>query len=1480
MKILAIYTDQCYKDASKYNLTKELENLIKKIEVNQTTVFLEKYKSPAVVKRAGAFRFIGYEKIIDDCVIIVFLRVLLKGKSDYDEFCINSNEYCQKLLPDDNWIRNNIQNKIKVINKKPDLNEIELKYLFNPIPEENNGNIIIYESNEFVKDLQNSEYKVNFAELIREILDKKEFSDTKKNHSQKYNLSILFKFFNQYNILFLYRANTIPFTEKDQSEFETLISKIHSIEDIMQKSYRTYPEYILYDDDFWLNIQKDTEGNLALSTEEANIYNSIIHNKPEDPLFPLFINGRAGSGKSTLLYYIFSHIMLNHILQEPKLPNPPLFLTYSPKLMETAKEQVKNILKSNYKIREKYHDKFSDKIYNYINSDDFSNSFKTFRDFQKELLTPEQRHHFLTNFHYDFAKFREDWIKYSKKNPSNNIRKITPEFAWYVIRTFIKGMRTSEDEYLDPNEFKNLPRDMKTIDEDTYKLIYNEVFLRWYKNYLEENKFWDDQDLTRFVLDNQEQLFLDYPAVFCDEAQDFTLIEIELISNLSLFSRRNVEFQDIKRIPLAFAGDPLQTINPTGFKWSTVKSNFYSKINSELDRSHKIPLNYYDLTNNYRSVQPIVTFNNIIQLIRCIIFNIKDIRPQNAWFGAGDSVNPTLLIDEFSVVVDALNDERKNKFIIIPCEENQEKEYVLHNDKLLKEKALINNDLAENIWSPMNVKGLEFNTTIIYNFGDYLIDSLDISLYDFLKSKLEDSDKSLNLDEYKKIQLEYFLNKLYVATSRAKKNLVIVDTNSGYQALWKVFESDLLKDLPKLYELYINDKIQWDENDNISNFYFEKEIFDLSADNPEELAVKFYHDGLTTLNPRKLRTAAKHYRTCNKIRDANKAEAKAYEFENNFLKAAEMYIKNNDFDNAARCLWQVDTNNKYERIIEEHKNINPNSKSIFVLASEFMLNEDKKANSIVFLREFEKIIRSATLDSIYFYSFADKNWYLFYDELLKSLCEYSLENPNLSDWDDVPKIIQNLANKDIPIKNRNCYIDLIFNLKQFKEVIDILNEKRDLENELYVKSCAEYFEYPRNIEYLYRLGEYDKIAKLFHSNLHKFNELRVNELEIIFNSILETEYSNYLDEFIKEINSENLRSIINDQNLERLFKYNLEHSSYQISYRVLEKLEEIRDEEYFVNLIKTIFQTKDKKSITYYVSLLLYNDLIFNRVHSSINILQNSYDSLSFIPAEFINTASLNKILIYYIASIEKFNLKKELREKYQSYVRDFLVNSDKWLGLFNVELAGRAIEKLDYHIFARDFYEKIFKGDFSEEEKLFAKKRWLKVKFKQSKITKDDDAKNLLINDIKYSKRRWELDDIDVEKLPEYPEADISFSINFEEKYYQQQPIKEIPNIELKLTISINGEEIYSIKKLPEKGLIKIENKHLDETSYFKVKSKELNSEEANIKTEILSEDNIQFSLPDWKLIITLIKVDDLYSLSFFYQDLNNKIISIPLYE
>ena len=306
--------------------------------------------------------------------------------------------------------------------------------------------------------------------------------------------------------------------------------------------------------------------------------------------FPLFINGRAGSGKSTILQYLFADFLFFYLLHcKGSQMKPPIYLTANGELLRRARTFVERLLRS-------------DATFTQQAGSDWPQEHKgildmAFREFQPHLLSlvpsEERTRRFNRQSHVSYVRFRRMWMERFGQN-RRSLKECGPDLSWHVIRTYIKGM--SSETFLEPDDYAQLPDNQITVTRDAFKLVHDKIWTGWYRHHIDDQSLWDDQDLTRYILDNNLAQSV-YPAVVCDEAQDFTRLELELLLRLNLFSQRALQPSDLYRVPFAFAGDQFQTLNPTGFRWDAVKSSFVEKFIFELDPAHRsgrVDLNYQE----------------------------------------------------------------------------------------------------------------------------------------------------------------------------------------------------------------------------------------------------------------------------------------------------------------------------------------------------------------------------------------------------------------------------------------------------------------------------------------------------------------------------------------------------------------------------------------------------------------------------------------------------------------------------------------------------------------------------------------------------------------------------------------------------------------------------------------------------------------------------------------------------------------------
>lgn len=905
MALYVYITKECKEDAANYSRYDEMMRLRDRVEQTQRTCHLDNFPPSNYLKK----RFDRQIRLVADCrtisvggeehVVLSFLRTYVRGSKDYIRFLKNPDDFGERILAplvSDESLREFLTMRLRdePVPPKAPPSEVESHFLYRFLGSDPNRSAdeFVCESEHWIQCTNDKRIKDRLVLLcgsLAEIIDAK--PDETVRAVREY--SLVFRWFPRLSKFFLAGiAHGQDERQKLENEYaHILTAPAHEVteEELLKNSARAYPSYIVFGEDDWMDIQKDVEANLALSPEETDVLESV-HSRQGG--FPIFINGRAGSGKSTILYYLFAdYVNLYLELQgQHESTKAPLLLSCSHELRRQAERTVANLIKSNPRWRREDGQA----------AEAPSDCFQEFQTFLRALLPEDERTiRFDPAKYIDFARFRRMWQSHFEKN--KRIRSLGPDLSWHVIRTFIKG--TNSEEYLEPEDYEHLPRKQKSVSQASFTAVYEGVWEGWYCDLCEQDGYWDDQDLARYVFANDLAQPI-YPAVFCDEAQDFTRVELDLIFRLCLFTNRKLRHEDVNRVPFAFAGDPFQTLNPTGFRWDAIQALFHDRLVDTLGENlyKQIDLNYQELSLNYRSTKNIVRLCNLIQAYRAAVFDISTLRPQQSWQTEAASPMPVWFDRNETTHWKQLQHE-KDVTIIVPCMLNEEQGFV-QKDEYLK-SVVQTDDLGTpvNVLSPARAKGLEFGRVVLYGFADKEPEKLLASL-----EKSDQDDDSL-------LPFEYFVNQLYVAASRPKRRLFIIDSQKGRDSFWKIANDEALQQ--KLWNRLSKGKEIWAPH--IGGFEIGT-IDSWSEDrgDQEENARLFKQQGMVQHDPFLLRSAAVSYENLGKSIEALECRAHALNFEGRHVEAGEHFQKAGMPTAALKCFWTAGTGAK-DRILSLHK---------------------------------------------------------------------------------------------------------------------------------------------------------------------------------------------------------------------------------------------------------------------------------------------------------------------------------------------------------------------------------------------------------------------------------------------------------------------------------------------------------------------------------------------------------------------------------
>lgn len=376
--------------------------------------------------------------------------------------------------------------------------------------------------------------------------------------------------------------------------------------------------------------------------------------------------------------------------------------------------------------------------YNYEN-DKLEIDFLSYREFIETLRIPNGKE-------LDFKTFEGWFSRHKQATKLNDAHKTFEEF-----RGVITGYDITK-EYLSREDYRALGVKQSIFLDTEREAVYN--LFEKYLNYLKENGHYDINILTHQWLSHCTPL---YDFIVVDEVQDFTNIQLHMI------------LQSLKK-PTSFilCGDSNQVVHPNFFSWSHLKSMFYQ---SDL-KGDEIKI----LHTNYRNSQTISELANRLLKIKNARFGSIDKESNYLVSTIAETKGEVVFVgDKGNAVADLGRKTRLSvKYAVL----------VLRNEDKVRARTLFQSPL---LFSVQESKGLEYENIILYNFisdnaveynavcdgvtpDDLLVDELT-----YARGK-DKTDKSL--DVYK-----FYINSLYVAVTRAVKNVYVVEQGKGHKLI-------------------------------------------------------------------------------------------------------------------------------------------------------------------------------------------------------------------------------------------------------------------------------------------------------------------------------------------------------------------------------------------------------------------------------------------------------------------------------------------------------------------------------------------------------------------------------------------------------------------------------------------------------------------------------------------------------------------------
>jgi superfamily I DNA/RNA helicase len=300
---------------------------------------------------------------------------------------------------------------------------------------------------------------------------------------------------------------------------------------------------------------------------------------------------------------------------------------------------------------------------------------------------------------------------------------------------------------IDKHTYINLKDEYSRFSKDLRNKIYDFVE-NVYQKYLLSHNLYDDNDLARLSILNNYGLhpfLLDF--VLVDEVQDLSEMQIYMLVNCA---------RDPGSVLLS--GDVSQVINPTFFHKGRIGLMLRNRKQIPWDRENVLTLN-----ENYRNSQSIVEIaNKIIEIRQEILGTYTD-----------DIVEISRQLEQSEGLPALIDAPEKSLFEALIAWKNAVKvAIIVSNDeskKALIKKMNLKREETYHIFTVQEAKGQEFDKVLIYNILSDYSDEWNL----IMNSSKKDSS----------IHFQYYFNLLYVAITRAKRNLYIFEDNKDLNIL-------------------------------------------------------------------------------------------------------------------------------------------------------------------------------------------------------------------------------------------------------------------------------------------------------------------------------------------------------------------------------------------------------------------------------------------------------------------------------------------------------------------------------------------------------------------------------------------------------------------------------------------------------------------------------------------------------------------------
>jgi len=339
----------------------------------------------------------------------------------------------------------------------------------------------------------------------------------------------------------------------------------------------------------------------------------------------------------------------------------------------------------------------------------------------------------------NFRAFEQWYERYKQHYKIKETYKLFEEFKGVLTGSII------DKPYLEKDDYLNLGVKQSIFLADERPKVY-EIFEK-YLAFLKEGKYYDSNIVAFEML---EKVTATYDFIVVDEVQDLTNIQLMLI----LKSIKNQETNFI------LSGDSNQIVHPNFFSWSQLKSMFFkTNLKGTILRI---------LKTNYRNSRHVTTLSNTLLKIKNARFGSIDKESTYLINTVSKNTGEVQFYKDSEKIKKELNNKTKSSthFAVL----------VMNNEDKHKVQKYFKTPL---VFSIQEAKGLEYENIILVNFiSDYQkefreitngVNVEDLKDENMVYSRAKDKTNK-ELEAYK-----FYVNSLYVAITRAVKNLYILE---------------------------------------------------------------------------------------------------------------------------------------------------------------------------------------------------------------------------------------------------------------------------------------------------------------------------------------------------------------------------------------------------------------------------------------------------------------------------------------------------------------------------------------------------------------------------------------------------------------------------------------------------------------------------------------------------------------------------------